>query len=172
MASYWRTWGVGGFKDKYVVYWQDGCDRVTHVTVTRDRFPCSCESHERRVGAKKNHGKRAEIRREAKEGIEVDNFLVVVTFGTGVAFGERVGVVGFKPVRIVLRSLLIEEVLAFAAAESDAQVVDVDERVVDRESETRVDVSDGVASVRGSMLPTREQLEKQRFLHNLPFLYR
>ena len=84
--------------------------------------------------------------------------MVVVTFGTGVAFGERVGVVGFKPVRIVLRSLLTEEVLAFAAAESDAQVVDVDERVVDRESETRVDVSDGVASVRGSMLPTREQV--------------
>jgi len=75
----------------------------------------------------------AEIRRPAKEGMDVDNlFTAVDGGGTGVAFGERADILGFRTVLISLEGPCL----------TDDAVDGVDKRVVDWDK--RVDVSDGV----------------------------
>jgi hypothetical protein len=101
----------------------------------------------------------AEMRRDAKDGIELDILLAVVDgIGTGVAFGERTGAVGFEPVRIVLRSLkseALDNVRGFLLDVVEA----IELRVVD--CERRVDVSDGVELSLDSMSTgTREKKKR------------
>jgi len=93
------------------------------------------------------------MRRDDREGMEVDNFLETLDgSGTGVALGERAGVVSFKAdltVVLPLASVLSEALdglLDFLRPDND--VLSDEERVVDLER--RVDVSDGVETPFGS----------------------
>ena len=94
----------------------------------------------------------------ARDGMEVDILLAVIDgTGTGIAFGERAGVLSFEVTRTVVLvlkrlRLLVREALddVRGLTKPEVEELRVEERVVDREK--RVDVSDGAVDDLGCIL--------------------